>query len=98
MQADGLGREWEVLWGEINAHIRLCLPDRAQAQHLLGCVCAKLCKGLEPKALTTHYTADKAICDKSCLKAMASFLLLASQICLFVKHSGASCQHADMYA
>lgn len=75
LQADGLGREWEVLWGEINAHIRLRLPDRAPAQHLLGCVWAKLWEGLECKALTTHYTADKAICEESFLKATATFLL-----------------------
>lgn len=37
-----------VMWGEINAHISLCLPARAQAQHLLGSVCAELCEGLEP--------------------------------------------------
>lgn len=48
--------------GKMNAHIRLRLPDRAQAQHLLGCVCARLCEQLEPKALTTHYTADKPAC------------------------------------
>lgn len=48
----------------INAHTSRCLPARAPAQHLLGCVCAELCEGLEPKALTRHYTADKAICDE----------------------------------
>lgn len=48
--------------GKMNAHIRLRLPDRAQAQHLLGCVCARLCEQLEPKALTTHYAADKPVC------------------------------------
>lgn len=51
-----------VLWGKMNAHIRLRLPDRARAQHLLGCVCARLCEWLEAKAFTTHYTADKPVC------------------------------------
>lgn len=57
----GLAGSGSVM-GKINAHIWLCLPDRAQAQHLLGCVCVRLCKRLEPKALTSHYTADKPVC------------------------------------
>lgn len=57
----GLAGSGSVM-GKMNAHIRLRLPDRAQAQHLLGCVCARLCEQLEPKALTTHYTADKPAC------------------------------------
>lgn len=57
----GLAGSGSVM-GKMNAHIRLGLPDRAQAQHLLGCVCARLCEQLEPKALTTHYTADKPAC------------------------------------
>lgn len=69
--------------GEINAHIRLCLPARAQAQHLLGCVWAELCEGLQPKALTTHYTADKAICEESFLKAVVTFLLCDCWRCRF---------------
>lgn len=76
-----LAGEWEVLWREINAHIWLCLPDRARAQHLLCCVWAKLCEGLEPKALTWYYTADKAICEESFLKAAATFLLRDCRHC-----------------
>lgn len=85
---------------EINAHIRLCLPDRAQAQHLLGCVWAKLCEGLESKALTTHYTADEAICEKfpESRRYFAPPWLLALQIYPLVKHSLASCQSTIMYA
>lgn len=79
----GLAGSGKCYGGEINAHIRLCLPERAQAQHLLGCVWAKLCEGLEPKALTTHYTADKAICEESFLKATATFLLHDCWHCRF---------------
>ena len=88
--------------GGINAHVRLCLPDRAQAQHLLGCVWAKLCEGLEPKALTTHYSADK--CNlwgkfpESHRSSPPALWLLALQICLLVKHSRASCRSTNMYA
>lgn len=83
--------------GEINAHIWLCLPDRAQAQHLLGCVCARLWERLEPKALTTHYTADKPVCVRKVSQAVASSSSRwLPQICFLVKHSGASCRHANM--
>lgn len=61
----------------INAHTSGCLPARAAAQHLLGCVCAELCEGLEPKALTRHYTADKAICDEGPRSISSSLLALA---------------------
>lgn len=70
----GLAGSGKCCVGEMNAHIWPCFPDRAQAQHLLGCVCAELYEGLEPKALTTHYAADKAICDDGFLRAVASFL------------------------
>lgn len=84
--------------GEINAHIWLCLPDRAQAQHLLGCVCARLCERLEPKALTTHYTADKtSLREETFPQAMASsFSRWLPQICFLVQHSGDSRHHANM--
>lgn len=84
--------------GEINAHIWLCLPDRAQAQHLLGCVCARLCERLEPKALTTHYTADKtSLREGSFPQAMASSSSRwLPQICFLVKHRGASRHHANV--
>lgn len=50
------------VWELMRIQVGVCQPGQP-AQHLLGCVCAELCEGLEPKALTRHYTADKAICD-----------------------------------
>lgn len=94
----GLAGSGKCCGGGINVHIRLCLPDRAQAQHLLGCVWAKLWEGLQPKALTMHYTADKAICEKvsrSC-SYFPPLWLLALQICFLVKHSQVSCHRANV--
>lgn len=80
---------------EMNARIRLRLPDRAQAQHLLGCVCARLCEQLEPKALTTRYTADKPACVGESFPAAAapSPSPRLPHVCLLVRHSGAWCRY-----
>lgn len=83
MQADGLGREWEVLRGKL-MRIKGCVCQTGRRLSTSWVVFEQsFARGLEPKALTTHYTADKAICEESFLKAIATFLLHDCWHCRF---------------